>query len=260
MRAVKKLLKKLKDECEEIEIFIQSGERCCRQKGCVCKITDCFVVLFNKECKKIYIPFECICAISKLEEKKDHNEKDNKECDGKEARNNDKEQDDQDCWEVEENEASIEEEDCKEGELIPKVYGYGRKISLNFKEDEETIIIDRISMAELSVDLAADKEGNYLEYFYKSEIDDKSIGLSLLPANGGKLKELTCNDGEAIIKGRAVLYLDASKEGIVDFKLRIIEDKAKIKVETEEEELSLETEQLVGIGKQRPFIIEGKDN
>jgi hypothetical protein len=64
-RAVKKKLKKLEDECEEITIFIQTGSKCCRRTGCLCDVNDCFAVLLEEDdpCIRTHILLDCICAV-----------------------------------------------------------------------------------------------------------------------------------------------------------------------------------------------------
>jgi hypothetical protein len=73
---LKDLLKQLEDNCEEITIFIQSGDRCCKRTGCLCDVNDCFAVLIDtdKNCQKTWILLDCICAVKNCVE-------DEKRCD-----------------------------------------------------------------------------------------------------------------------------------------------------------------------------------
>ncbi|WP_459838354.1 hypothetical protein, partial [Halanaerobaculum tunisiense] len=65
-KELKELLRKLETDCEEITIIIQSGEKCCKQTGCICDISDSFVILVDSDgdCQRNYISLDCICAIT----------------------------------------------------------------------------------------------------------------------------------------------------------------------------------------------------
>ena len=64
-KELKKLLKRLEDDCDQVTIFIQSGSKCCKQTGCICDVDDCFVELLAKDnpCERTYILLDCICAV-----------------------------------------------------------------------------------------------------------------------------------------------------------------------------------------------------
>ncbi len=64
-KKLKKLLKRLDEQCERITIFIQSGSKCCKLTGCLCDVNDCFAVLIdtNDTCQRTYIAMDCICAV-----------------------------------------------------------------------------------------------------------------------------------------------------------------------------------------------------
>jgi hypothetical protein len=71
-KKLKKLLARFKDECEEITIFIQSGDKCCRRTGCICDVDDCFVTLIDTDdnCQRNWILLDCICAVKNCVEDK----------------------------------------------------------------------------------------------------------------------------------------------------------------------------------------------
>mgnify|MGYP006298242495 CR=1 FL=1 len=62
---LKKLLKRLEDDCEQVTIFLQTGSKCCKRTGCICDVDDCFVVLLDDDdpCERTYILLDCICAV-----------------------------------------------------------------------------------------------------------------------------------------------------------------------------------------------------
>ncbi|GAB6138902.1 hypothetical protein [Halanaerobaculum tunisiense] len=62
---LKKLLKRLETECEEVTIFIQTGDECCARTGCICDVDDCFVTIFDTDdaCQRTFILLDCICAV-----------------------------------------------------------------------------------------------------------------------------------------------------------------------------------------------------
>jgi len=73
-----RLLNKIKDTSEEVNIIIQSGEGCCDVTGCICEIDDCFVVLIdsNHVCVRTYILLDKICAIVHPAKKCGHGHRD----------------------------------------------------------------------------------------------------------------------------------------------------------------------------------------
>lgn len=69
---LKELLTQLQDNCEQVTIFIQSGDKCCKRTGCICDVDDCFVVLLDDDdpCERTYILLDCICAVRNCVEDK----------------------------------------------------------------------------------------------------------------------------------------------------------------------------------------------
>ncbi len=69
---LKELLMQLQDNCEQVTIFIQSGDKCCKRTGCICDVDDCFVVLLDDEdpCQRTYILLDSICAVKNCVEGK----------------------------------------------------------------------------------------------------------------------------------------------------------------------------------------------
>jgi|GEM_PF-3753384 len=65
IKSLKKLLNKIKDTNEEVNVIVQSGEGCCDFTGCICEINDCFLVLVDGDdiCRKTYILLDKICAV-----------------------------------------------------------------------------------------------------------------------------------------------------------------------------------------------------
>jgi hypothetical protein len=63
---LRRLLERIKDTDEQVDIIIQSGEDCCEFTGCICEVDDCFVVLIDTKhgtCIRTYILLDCICAL-----------------------------------------------------------------------------------------------------------------------------------------------------------------------------------------------------
>jgi hypothetical protein len=277
------LIKELK--CKVVTVIIKAGANCndkgccCYQKGYLCKMNQNVVQLFNeKKNREIYIPVDSIATIiisdqSKTEEEKKENTTD------KQYENNETEEENSQENEVDETDNNkdgeevnntvekdkIEDEEKKkikkEDKKNSQVYGYGRKINIDFLKEKRNFAVTEINITDLSLSIcsATEVENNFVYYFHKDGINDQAIELLLSPAGPGCIETVTTNRAEtkAIIKGQGLLYIDSKDKGEYDFKLLVTSNKVVIKINDKDRILEKHDKKLVGVCEQKetPFII-----
>ncbi|OCL25769.1 hypothetical protein U472_15730 [Orenia metallireducens] len=267
-----KLLDDLKIEAERVSIIIQSGGDCCRHRGCICEIIDESIVVLVEDrdkgkdrCERTYIPIDCICAIIVFEEdeRRIFEEIDDREdldrfglqdvgqSDNRNAPN------------------SIEEVDYDEDYQVYRkdqdnircnVYGYGRKIRINVMGKRAMLSVSKVNITELSMVVhseGTDKE-NFIYYFHKDNVGEKTIELVLSPSSLGEVNEVIYNEqGEEVkITGTALLYINEEDRGECEFELSVKEDMATMNIISNEEEVENHTEKLTGVCSPEPFSIQ----
>ncbi len=252
-RQLKKLLTKLRDNCDRVVISLKSGSKCCWQKGCICQVTPQLVTLItgDKNCSRKYIPLDCICAVTVLCEEEDSSKDHNCQHDSRS---------DSGTNLFEEPEEVNKERQEKE-EITPsndRVYGYGRKIRINFLNQDSELEIEEVTAVELSINVAEQNARNLLQYFHRSQIDRRNLGVSVLPTGPGEITSIEVNETEkeAVITGRGLLYINSQPERETDFELVVTENQASMEFAYQEEQLTFGPNELIGVGSQQPITIQ----
>ncbi|MGM0501671.1 MAG: hypothetical protein ACQERJ_04005 [Bacillota bacterium] len=239
-------MEKLK--CKLITIILKSGGECgtqnccCFQNGYVCKVENGVVLLVSEnKSRKTYIVVDAIAAVIIR----------------------DKCSDEENCLEqnkpkknkqLKEKNPILKEDGCR-------IYGYGRKINIDFLKEKNNFAVTEINITELSVSLNTQNEeaNNLIYYFHKDGINDRAIELLLSPTGAGKIDLITTNKlkTKAIIKGTALVYLDTKKQEEYEFKLLLTEDRILMKIISGDEIIEEHNKILVGICDQeeQPFMI-----
>ncbi|MGM0369157.1 MAG: hypothetical protein ACQEP9_01905 [Bacillota bacterium] len=274
------LIKDLK--CKVVTVIIKAGGNCknkgccCSQKGYLCKLNHNVLQLFNeKKNRDIYIPVDSIAVIiisgqSKTKKEnttdKQHENNEIKGANGQEAVT-DETDSNKDIGEVDNTVEKDKTEDeekkeiKKEDNKNSQIYGYGRKINIDFLKEKRNFAVTEINITELSLSICSVKEveNNFVYYFHKDGINDQAIELLLSPAGPGCIEKVTTNRAEtkAIIKGQGLLYIDSKDKGEYDFKLLVTSNKVVIKINDKDRILEKHDKNLVGVCEQKetPFII-----
>ncbi|GAB6099750.1 hypothetical protein JCM16358_16290 [Halanaerocella petrolearia] len=158
---------------------------------------------------------------------------------------------------IDDKEESVSSEN--EGETRAKVYGYGRKIRINFEKKKSMVIADKINMLELSLVVYQDTnfKGSFINYFCKEKIGGRRIELLVSPAKVGRINSVTYNQEleEIIIKGEALVYIDDQDKEVCNFNLKLTEDTVNMEINCNQKEIKNYVEGLTGICQQSPFTI-----
>ncbi|GAB6099749.1 hypothetical protein JCM16358_16280 [Halanaerocella petrolearia] len=285
-------------QAEETIVVVKSGSNCCCFKGIVCLCKKEFIILVRDD-STVFIPIDAIVSIipniEDKEEKLDDEmttliEEEIEEDQNKSQSNDDVVQE----FEVEEDEDVQEEEvDNKKTKVVKeerdnqtidiqddavetkeeveeendreywpcKIYGYGRKIRINFNGQRKITNIDTVNITELSMLVSDDSsyESYFIRYFSKSKIGGKSIELSLSPA--GSIDSVVCNkkENKAIITGLALVHIDDEDQGECNFELVIEEDSMTMEITCDGEIIESRTQSLKGVYAEEPFIISKLD-
>ncbi|MBM7556610.1 hypothetical protein [Halanaerobacter jeridensis] len=252
---------------EFLTIIIKAGGSrnsencCCVQRGYFCKLNHNLIQLFNKEKNsKIYIPLDAVAAIIISEE-----------CTTQEENNTDKNSENEidkdnaeikDSKEQQDTDISQEEEVEVSDDLISerRVYGYGRKINIDFLKKKNDFIVTEINITELSLSTySLEIEKSFIYYFHKDGINDRAIELLVSPSSPGKIEEIITNRAKtkAIIKGQGIVHIDSENKGECEFKLLVTKNRALIKIIEGNEVLERHDKELVGVCEQenKPFSI-----
>ncbi|PRX26471.1 hypothetical protein BX659_12062 [Orenia metallireducens] len=263
------LLEDLKVEAELVSIIIQAGGGCCRHRGCICEIIDCATVVLVDDrvkgkgrCERTYIPIDCICAIVVFEEGKRM---------GYEARDDLDNYSFQDTDELNRKdkvdtpqEAAYDEDyqyyNEEPANIGCNVYGYGRKIRINVMGKRTLLSVSKVNITELSMVVHGERTDNenFIYYFHKDNVGEKTIELLLSPSSVGKIDDVIYNEQieEAKIIGTALLYINEEDRGECEFELSVKEDMATMNIICDGEEVESHTEQLTGVCSPEPFSIQ----
>lgn len=258
---LKKLLVRLRDDCELLAIILKSGSKCCRQKGCICQVNSKTVTLITDDgnCSRIYIPLDCICAVEVICDKEDKDDKegsrdDNKSCGGDDESEAGDGKDDEceDDWE------DNYDEEWEEDKVIDKVYGYGRKIRINFLNQGSEMEIEEVSAVELSLNVSNQNNKNLVHYFHRNQTDSRNLGVSVLPTGPGEITgvEVDETETEAVISGSGLLYINSQPETEVEFELIVTDNQVSIEFGYQDEQLVFGPNELIGVGSQQPITIQ----
>ncbi len=253
------LLQNLKASSDLITIIIRS-DGCYTSNshtGSICKvICNSFVLLINNE-RKTFIPIDAIATIiisddDRRFDKEGENREDQRLM-KEDSTENDQQVKEDSCDQID-GDKNNEERDCQ-------VYGYGRKIRINFKRKREMPTPD-INITELTVLISplVKSQRNFIQYFHKDNINNTSIELLLEPLNCGSIYSVINNEDKrgVIIKGRALIYVNSQNKGEGDFELIVTNNTIRMKIKDGDEIIDDHSETLVGFcgHDEEPFVIE----
>jgi len=258
-----KLLEHLKVKAELVTIIIQAGGNCCRHRGCICEIIDCSTVVLVDDrekgqggCERTYISIDCICAIVVFENDKRKRFKDRDDLDAFGLQ--DTEQvDNSNCINNVEKVAYSED---YQDDIKCNVYGYGRKIRINVMGKRTMLSVSKVNITELSmvVHNEGDNKENFIYYFHKDNVGEKTIELLLSPSSLGEVDDIIYDEQseEAKVSGSALLYVNEEDRGECEFELLVKEDMATMIITSNGEKIESHTEHLTGVCSPEPFSIE----
>ena len=250
-------------KCKLVTVIIRAdgycnyNDCCCSQRGYFCEMKHGVIQLINKQKNcNIYIPLDAVAAIILSEQ---CTSQENNEVEDKKENIADENKD-------KVKEVKREEElDNSEGEIITEdetmIYGYGRKINIDFLKKRSDFTVTEINITELSTSISSlEKANDFIYYFHKDGINNLAIELLVSPAGPGTINSIAINRArtKAIIKGQGLVYCDDDNRGEYDFKLLITKNRAVIKIIEGDEILEYHSKTLVGVCAQEnnPFIIE----